>query len=80
MRNCDECRFGEIKELKRGKTVLLCAHNHTPPFVVPGWEQIQTGEWGWMRRCRDFDATQILDPKPDKEPERKIYPPLTVLR
>lgn len=58
LRHCDTCRCGEI----RGEA-LLCAHNHKPPFIVPGWEEISSGEWGWMRRCRDY--------KPDdKELER----------
>ena len=41
---------------QRGENVeLLCAHNHKPPFVLPDWASIQSGEWGWMRRCQDFE-------------------------
>lgn len=54
MRHCDECRFAEFRSEGEGAR-LLCAHNHQPPFVVPDWEQIWSGDWGWMRRCADFE-------------------------
>lgn len=54
LRFCDECRFAELRP--EGDDVrLLCAHNHTPPFVVPDWPEIASGKWGWMRRCSDFE-------------------------
>lgn len=61
MRHCDECMFGEQRLMKGGDVRLICAHNHTPPFVLPGWEKIRTNEWGWMRRCADFKRTEIAD-------------------
>ena len=68
MQNCDQCRFGEMREV--GSTIkLLCAHAHVPPFIAPDWDQIESGEWGWMLRCKDFKRAQAVAPLPNPQHE-----------
>lgn len=64
LRQCDECKFCDLRDLE-----CRCAQGHKPAFVVPGWEEIQSGAWGWMMRCRDFVR---VDPPAGKEDARKI--------
>lgn len=67
MKHCDDCRFGEMRE-ERQTAVLLCAHGHKPPFVLPSSPVCE--DWGWMRRCKDFEAVPKGSfTKPPKSPD-----------
>ena len=58
IRFCDECRFADLSG-----TSLRCAHGNRPAFVTPGWEEVQSRQWGWMLRCRDFEKAETADSK-----------------
>ena len=54
-RNCDEC-----KHFDKG---LWCIKEHKPRFYAPKTiSQAQRGDFGWKRKCDDFEQSQTLSP------------------
>lgn len=63
-RNCDQCAHFSVIEKGEPVRLKICAKDHKPRFYQPkrglmGWYNID--EWGWKRRCDDFDAVVTIE-------------------
>jgi hypothetical protein len=63
--HCDKCRnFGVIPYLGIGPTQYRaqCMQGHGLRFYKPKTERdAYWGDWGWKRRCEDFDRGVICE-------------------
>jgi len=56
MRHCDECAYGHFKDSLGLQ--LVCFKKHKPRFFQPKSGDFTSGEWGWMRKCEDFQRDE----------------------
>ncbi len=55
-KNCADCLSGEWHPIHGD---LTCSKGHKPRFYKPRADQMHMewhGDWGWKRRCNDFEA------------------------
>lgn len=62
--NCDQCRHydAEIVPFEGWP----CVEGHKPRFYAPKTTmEAESGEWGWRRRCADFEPNNAAIAKPE---------------
>jgi len=64
MRHCDDCVHGRSDELVMR---MGCAKSHRPRFFQPKSGDFTSGQWGWMRSCRDFKYKKIVEEQKIKD-------------
>lgn len=52
-KNCDECKFFHAPSELRPRA--SCAKGHKPRFYSPKNGNPYDFDWGWKRRCNDFE-------------------------
>ena len=70
-RHCDECCHFDLKEDEFGRPIPpVCLKGHRPRFYMP--KGPMDGDWGYKRRCEDFEEPDPPPPRPwpPKEPQK----------
>lgn len=57
-RQCDECKHYDAEIVPYEG--WPCVEGHKPRFYKPlTISQAHSGDWGWKRRCEDFERSEI---------------------